>query len=537
MSNEAAIKAAVRASTLVWIHQYQIKNEKGRIVDVGPDSPHFFLRDLYIDQAQEIVTQKPSQIGVSTWAILTELHDARYWGINQIHTLPTGADVQKFVPSKTNEIIKHNPVIKAGLSTKEVDAVAQKQFGKGFLYYKGTHSEREALMLTSDRNIYDEMDKSDMSQIGNYESRLEGAESLRQRRYISTPTVAGYGVNAKFEISDQKYWRFNCGHCGYEQHMKWPENVDLYRKIYVCQECQKELTTGMIRKGRWKAKYPTRAISGYQLTQMIAPWITPAMMVDAYNDALEGRNDVTMEYFFNHKLGLPYMESSTQLPKSLILQNLSNQDHLETESFMGVDVQLHELYAILGNQQGIYGILRLQSDKEYVETEGRKGKSKWDRWAEVMDAYGVTHCVIDAGFTPNDVAKHAKDFEGRVWMQWYKEDPKRAKISRFNDELQGFQDKRKDMTFEEEYQVLTDRNRAIDQLLQQAKVGTFKFYYKPTDPAVEMLIKHIGSTYSQLVTDRFGLTKREWVSKGKDDLLHAWVNFMVARERAMRDMV
>ncbi len=531
MSDNPAIQAAIRASTLVWIHEHKIKNEKGKVVDVGPDSPHFFLRELYRDTAQEIATQKPSQIGVSTWAILTELHDARYWGINQIHTLPTGADVQKFVPSKTNEIIKQNPTLKAGLSGKEVDAVGQKQFGKAFLYYKGTHSEREALMLSSDRNIYDEMDKSDMSQISNYESRLEGADSLRQKRYISTPTIPGYGVNAKFEISDQKYWRFKCGHCSKEQHMTWPENIDLHKKVYICKHCQKELTNKMVRNGKWKAKYPAREISGYQLTQMIAPWITPAMMVDAFNDAEQGRNDMTMEYFFNHKLGLPYMESSTQVPKSLILQNLTNQEHTETESIMGVDVQLHELYAILGSHEGIYGILRIRSDEEYIESGGKRGKGKWDRWGEIMDAYNVTHCVIDAGFTPNEVAKAAREYEGRVWMQWYKEDPKRAKVIRWSDK--NFTDKQ--MTFEEEYQVLTDRNRAIDQLLQQAKMGSFKFFYKPTDPAVDMLIKHTGSTYSQTVIDRVGTEKREWVSKGKDDLLHGWVNFMVARERALMD--
>jgi len=479
MSDNPAIQAAIRASTLVWIHQNQIKNEKGKLVDVGPESNHFFLRELYLDTSDEIATQKPSQIGVSTWAILTELHDARYWGINQIHTLPTGADVQKFVPSKTNEIIKQNPVIKAGLSGKEVDAVGQKQLGKAFLYYKGTHSEREALMLSSDRNWYDEIDKSDMTQISNYESRLEGADSLRQKRYISTPTVPGYGVNAKFEVSDQKFWRFKCGSCRKEQHMTWPENIDMIKKIYICKHCGSELTREMIRNGAWKAKYPSRKISGYQLTQMIAPWITPEMMVDAYHDAEEGRNDMTLEYFYNHKLGLPFMESSSIISKGLILSNLSNAEHVETESIMGVDVQERELYAILGSQEGIYGILRLQDDVEYVQSNGVRGKGKWERWAEVMNAYGVTHCVIDAGYKPNEVAENAAKFEGRVWMQWYKEDPKRAKIIRWNDtEFHGNQ-----RSFQEEYQVLTDRNRAIDMLLQQAKQGYFKWYYKPQDLA------------------------------------------------------
>jgi len=530
--NETALQAAIRASTLVWIHQKKIKNEKGKLIDVGPDSPHFFLRALYLDRAKEIATQKPSQIGVSTWAILTELHDARFWGINQIHTLPTGADVQKFVPSKTNEIIKQNPAIKEGLAGKEVDAVGQKQFGKAFLYYKGTHSEREALMLSSDRNWYDEIDKSDMTQIGNYESRLEGADSLREKRYISTPTIPNYGVNEKFELSDQKYWRFPCGHCKKKQHMTWPENIDMIRMVYICKHCHKEINSAMIRQGDWQAKFPGRDISGYQLTQMIAPWITPKMMVEAYRSAETGKNDMTMEYFFNHKLGLPYMESSTQIPKSLVLQNLlPGREHLETESIMGVDVQLHELYCIMGSMEGIYGILRLRSDEEYIQSNGVRGKSKWDRWAEIMDTYGVTHCVIDAGFTPNEVAENAAKFEGRVWMQWYKEDPKRAKIMRWAEP--SFTSKGK--TFQEEYQVLTDRNRAIDMLLQQTKQGYFKFFYASNDPAIDMLIKHIGTTVSQTVTDRFGQVKREWVSKGKDDLLHAWVNFMVAQNRHQMD--
>lgn len=521
MSENPALQAAIRASTLVWIHQKGIRNEKGKLVDVGPNSNHFFLRDLYLDQSQEIATQKPSQIGVSTWAILTELHDARYWGINQIHTLPTAADVGKFVPSKTNEIIKQNPDIRMGLSGKEVDAVAQKQFGKAFLYYKGTHSEREALMLSSDRNWYDEIDKSDMTQIGNYESRLEGADSLRQKRYISTPTMPGYGVNSIFEKSDQKYWRFKCGSCGKEQHMTWPDNVDMKKERYVCKFCGSELTREMVRKGGWKAKYPHREISGYQLTQMIAPWIKPSDMIKAYRDAELGRNDMTLEYFYNHKLGLPYMEASSQIPKSLILQNLSNSEHTEMASCMGVDVQLNELYAMLGNEQGVYGILRLRDEP---------GKSKWERWAEVMDIYDVRYCVIDAGFKPNEVAENAKRFEGRVWMNWYKEDPKRAKIVRWNDD--DFTGKQK--SFEEEYQVLTDRNRAIDQMLQNLKNGHFRFFYKPTDTAVDMLIKHLETTYAQHVTDRVGTVKREWVSTGKDDLLHALVYFQIALERKLR---
>jgi len=531
----------IAASTLVWINEKEIRNEKGRPILVGKDSPHFFLEDLYEDESDEIAVQKPSQIGVSTWAILTEIHDGRYHGINQIHTLPAGKDVQQFVPSKVNEIINNNACIRGGMSKKNVDAVTQKQFGKGFLYYKGTKGESDTLMLSSDRNWYDEVDASDQGRLADYESRLESEASMKQKRYISTPTMPGYGINLHFEESDQKHWRFNCSHCGHRQHMVWPDNIDMEKKRYICSKCTGTITQKDIREGAWEARFPSRTpdpktgkggVSGYQLTQMIAPWITPADMVKAYKDAEVGRNEMTMEYFYNHKLGLPYVNASSQIPDSLILQNLVMREAVEVNSVMGVDVQLHELYAILGNEEGVYGILRIRDEQEFIETNGKEGKSKWDRWAELMDIYDVRYCVIDGGFTPNEVMTAALKFPGRVWVNWYKEDPKKAKIIRWADE--SFTGKGPD-TEEEEIKVLTDRNRALDMLLQILKNGDIRFLYRKDDEAVKMLIKHVRTTYARIVTDRLGAEKREWVSTGKDDLLHAMVYFMIGMERKKKN--
>lgn len=525
--SQKVLDIGMKNSTMVWIRHKKIKNEKGKRIKLGRKSPHFFLRDLYMDNSQEIAVQKPSQIGVSTWAILTELHDGRYWGINQIHTLPTANDVTKFVQSKTNEIIKQNPAVKAGLADKEVDAIAQKQFGKGFLYYLGTVSERATLMITSDRNWYDELDKSDQGNIGFYESRMEGEDSMRQKRYISTPTMPGYGINKVFEESDQKHWRFTCPKCYTEQHMQWPDNIDMEKACYICSRCGKPITEETIRSGGWKAKYPGRRISGYQLTQMIAPWIRPADLIRAYRDAEKGKNDMTMEYFYNHKLGLPYIEASGQIPASVILGNLIDTDHVEVNSVMGVDVQLHELYMMIGREEGVYGIAKVRDDQEYIDTNGKMGKSKWDRWAELMRVYDVRYCVIDGGFTPNEVIKAAGMFPGKVWVNWYKDDPKKEKIIRFGDE--EFTGKQKDEVAE--IRILTERDRMIDWLLMDLKQGRIRFFYAANSEAIKTLIEHVKTTYARMVTDRLGLSHREWVSTGKDDYLHALVYFKIALER------
>ena len=537
------VEVAIRASTRAWIRSKGIVNEKGKPVDVGKNSPHFFLNELYDlpadEPGQEVAIQKPSQAGVSTWAILSEIHDSRYYGINQIHTLPTIDAVNKFVPSKVNEMIKRNPAIKMLVKDKEVESVSQKQFGKGFLYFKGTKSESESLMLTSDRNTYDELDKSEMQSIGIYDSRQEGWDSLRQKRYISTPTVPNYGINKVVLESDQRHWRFNCGHCGKEQHMEWPANVSLERKVYVCSTCGGDLKSEWIRPkskknpegtGRWKAKYPGRKRRGYLMTQMIIPWITCASLVDYYNDAQAGKNEATMDYFYNHKLGLPYVSSESRISKDIILRNLTNREHIELNSCMGVDVQERELYLHIGTEEGVFVIARVRDTEEYIESHGKHGKSKWDRWAELMEAYDVRYCVIDGGYKPQDSIDAAKRFPGRVWVNWYKDDPKKAKVIRFSDD--DFTGDQKD--FEEEIRILTERDRIIDMLLEDLKHGRIRFFYGPHDEAIKMLIEHVETTYARTVTDRLGIASREWVSTGKDDLLHALIYFKIALERKAR---
>lgn len=40
------IEVAMRDDPLLWIEKKAIVNEKGRLIQVGPDSPHFFLEAL-----------------------------------------------------------------------------------------------------------------------------------------------------------------------------------------------------------------------------------------------------------------------------------------------------------------------------------------------------------------------------------------------------------------------------------------------------------------------------------------------------------
>lgn len=501
----------MRASTLAWIEQNNIVNERGKPISFDT---HYFMRDIYTDRAKKLAIRKPSQIGVSTTFILRSIHDARYWGINQIHTLPSAGDVQKFVPSKVNEIIKANPCIRKGIDKANVDSIQQKQFGKGFLYYKGTIGSSETLMLTSDRNIYDELDRSDAAAIGNYASRLQGVDSLGEEWYLSTPTVPHFGIDAVFMKSDQKHWRFNCEKCKHRQYLDWYKSVDYKKKVYRCTKCGGTLTQKMIRSGAWEAKFPGREISGYWLNQMIIPWKSCAELIKEEED-IKADEQKPADYFPNHILGMPYLSADTMIQPGLIYQNLVTKPHTEVNSCIGVDVQLNELYCILGNEDGVWGIMRI---------ENTPGKTKWQRLREIMNIYDIKLAVIDGGFTPNEVIDFAKSMPFKVFVNWYKDDPKKEKIVRFGDD--DFAGKQK--SFEETIKILTERDRMIDFLVAELRERKIPFIFSQMDEALIKLVDHVKTTYSRTVTDRLGLESREWISTGKDDYLHALIYWRIA---------
>lgn len=485
----------------------KIKNEKGKLIEF---EDHRFLLDLYCDESREMCVRKGSQVGVSTFAILKEIHSMLYDEINQIHTLPSDKDVWQFVPTKVDKMFKINNI------RLEKDSSELKGAGDNFIFFKGTFSERAPIMISADRLIIDEVDKSKSEIIRDYSSRMT-ASKLAEKIWLSTPTIPDFGIDAVWLKSDQKHWRFTCPHCSYRQHMEWEKNVDSEREIYICQKCRKLLASETIRSGRWEARYPSREISGYWISQMIATYRSCKDLIKEQRDSEDD------QYFYNFVLGLPYINSESRIPASLVLRNLTDIKNSESKASMGVDVGGRYLHAIIGNQEGVFGI---------AEIEDEHGKTKWERLGELMDVYDVRYCVIDAEWNTNECYDFAKRFPYRVYAQWYKDDPKKIKIVRFLDET-DFTQKPKD--FEEEIKVLVDRNRHIDALLADLREGRFKFNFKAGDARIAALIEHIQTMYVRTVTDRIGQEKREWASTTKKDhFLHAFNNYKVALDKQIR---
>ena len=217
---------------------------------------------------------KAAQIGFSTLAVLKQLWVAYRKGLETIYCLPTMDDVKAFVSAKVNRMIGLNPILQEYV--RDRDTIEQKTVGGNVIYYRGTMTEREALMIPADLLIVDEEDRANQLILGQYESRLQHSK-YQWQWHFSNPSAPSAGVDKYWQISDQKHWFITCPECQEEQYLSWPESVSEERGLFVCKYCDGEITDDARRYGRWVEKYERdkdRKYSGYWIPLLICPWVT-----------------------------------------------------------------------------------------------------------------------------------------------------------------------------------------------------------------------------------------------------------------------
>ncbi|MFH0863739.1 MAG: phage terminase large subunit family protein, partial [Candidatus Gottesmanbacteria bacterium] len=347
-----------------------------------------------------------------------------------------------------------------------------------------------------------------------------GYSKVRSQHYFSTPTVPDFGIDKLFEQSDQKHWRFNCPHCNYRQHMDWNKNVDIEQRIYTCQKCHQELTPQQISElGSWEARYPDREISGYWISQMNCPWRT----ADDLIEEMEKAEDET--YFYNFILGLPYLSAEQKIPESLFIRNITDEDAQGTgkRNVMGVDTGLGSgkgNHFMIGNEKGIF-LIGILTDKP--------NSDRWQQAAELIHFYDIRVTVIDGQPYTQEAFDLAKSFPYRVYLNWFKDDPKMLEIVRFFDEEEG-----KDKELEDEVKVLASRVRIMDETISALRKGEIKFAMPPSNPMFKMLIEHSQTMFARTVTDKLGQEKREWSNTSANDLWLALIYWRIAMLKRLR---
>lgn len=184
-------------------------------------------------------------------------------------------------------------------------------------------------MLTVDLLSLDEYDR--LNPIAE-NSALESMQSSKYRmvRRWSTPTVAHYAIDKKYEESDQRKWVLKCNHCGYDQVLDFdkniklvnPDGIDPVGKVilpgtyeYVCQKCGKLIDRWYT--GRWVTTKPGAGRShGYKISQLDAVWLS------ASNIKQKELNSPSKASFYNYTIGEPYTDTSNKFLETDVLGNM-----------------------------------------------------------------------------------------------------------------------------------------------------------------------------------------------------------------------
>lgn len=515
---EQQVSEAMEGLPALWTIKHKIKNETGKELDF---SKRKFLWDIYNDLSPKQAFLKPPQIGATVMNTLKALWVAKKLGRQIIYTLPTQGDVQDMVGGSFNRIINQNPILREWV--KDHDTIEQKSVGDSIIFYRGTFTSKQAMMIPSGLNIHDEVDASDPNVIVQYENRLQAQEDGGWRWYFSHPSLSGHGVDVYWQLSDKKEWYITCNDCKSEQVLTWDANVDVSRGIYVCAHCHSELSDSCRISGIWRNQdgiawtgsiVGDYEFSGWHVSQLMLHNKSAKDIIKAYNDPLKDK-----QYFYNYVLGLPYIGSDDKIEPSVVLRNCVDEvNDQEGRTIIGVDTGDDYISYVLINKQGVF----------YYDTE--KGitasKTPYDVIRSHLKRFPRSIAVFDQGGELMNTRQLQAEFPGRVFLCFYQKDKKSIEIVRWGDH-------------EEYWKVSVDRNRMLTLMVEQLR-DTGRIRLNGTKDEWKDFASHFGNIYREKIVTKETKDKdnRElygneyvWKRNGPDHYVHALLYAIVGLQR------
>ncbi len=480
------------ANRFVTENQKPLEYEKHRFL-IQP------MNDMHPDQAY----CKSAQVGMSVAKIIKSAHVTAYKGLNVGYILPTKNVVKDFVTPKVDPLISSNPAIRNLVSR---DSVSLKQIGDRFIYFKGAFSERDAISVSLDLLVLDELDRmQNMSVVNTFDSRLQ-ASDYGWRWRLSNPSVPNFGVHEWFLDSTQFHWFVKCHHCNHDWFMNWEASpvknhyIDrtTERPFYACGKCGKEISNQDRIDGRWVAAFPNKTHRhGYWMSQLMAPWVTAERIVQQYKES-------DAAFFHNFVLGLPFQAADLLIDRKSILDATEDRQAVRRNVVMGTDVGKPHWYW-LASPDGYF---------EYGQT------TSWDELERIFLLNQCDAWVIDSMPEFTMVQEMIRKYPGKVFGAVFPGSGNKevATVRWMEGDKRGL--------------VYIDRTRAIDRIVTELNAKDMMFLKHPKD--MEDFIYHASNLYRSVETDDKGVIKVHWKTKeGKPDhLVFALLYCRVALERA-----
>ena len=177
-----------------------------------------------------MVFEKSGQAGISERMITEAIWLADQYRENALYLFPTAGTISDLVQERVDDPINNNTYLQIvsgrakKLIGKQADKVGMKRMSKGFVYFRGSNRPTQITSVPADMLLIDELDRMDPTNVPYFNKRLIHS----QRKWIrwgSTPTTPNFGIDARFQDSDQHYCHVKCNSCGEWQILTFENNL------------------------------------------------------------------------------------------------------------------------------------------------------------------------------------------------------------------------------------------------------------------------------------------------------------------------
>lgn len=373
------------------------------------------------------VDMKATQGGFTEIYVLKSLHGMIFghYPSGVLYLFPTNDDVNDFSKSRFKPLIQANRNA-IGKYVKDTDTAALKKVRDAFLYLRGARlsqaiegDHKESTKLRSipvDCVNYDEFDLMEEDVQAKAQGRM-GHSMVQEEHFLSNPTIPDFGIDAKFQESDQRHWHRKCLSCREftSAELEFPACVKIRQDGtgYIgCKKCGSQLG---IYPGEWVAAYPGRKIVGRRWSKLTSIFHDPADILEKFTNPPRGNlGDV-----YRLDLGLAYVSAEEKLKKSDVYACCGQYIPLPRHDgpcAMGVDVSPRHKHVIIGARTG-------KEKYEIFKTEIVKGQGfdSWCRIHDLVETFNVKSAVIDLRPCEDAAREFRKKESCRMYLSEYSE--------------------------------------------------------------------------------------------------------------------
>lgn len=332
---EAQLKEKLKEKCpmLYWAKEYHVNTRKEKMT--FGRLPYLIPIYMNFSKWQHLVIEKAVQIHISELMIVASFYESAELGLTVFYVLPKYELRNRFVSNRVDKVIrrvaKYAHLLKR---TGGADRLALKHFGKGTIAYVGSNVEDEFIEIPVDSAYVDEKDRCNQENLLMIKDRLT-ASPYKYYREASNPTIEGFGIDERYQISTRGLWHIKCDHCNrwfspdFFQHVARQVSTESWTALdpnykyqqtkhinLICPNIKCKKPVDRLKKGEWVDEFPSRDWKGLRINKLYNKHTELGSLMDHWINVYP--HPFKRQLFYNSELGLPYTSKGAKLDDSTL---------------------------------------------------------------------------------------------------------------------------------------------------------------------------------------------------------------------------